>query len=353
MYFQQEYSVIEFKLQDNWGTQFSYDGPHNVTMQLRGPTEEEARRGHKAPDTFVVALCEWEPGVAIRDMFASLSRNVLPEGSDKPKGKSARFIDQAGRISESYVPPLELMPRPMISLVEQVDRELSDYANRTIRVLRWVHSVGLQHRGLSRQSFTWSVDGETWKPVPSTGSLHASIYTTGFWISDRQRDYTVELVKQGVDEPLSHVLCREARQEQVHVNYRSALLLGIAAAEVGIKMFISDVLPDTVWLVENMPSPDIVKILREYLPKVPSRRAGSPKVVIPEPIINRLKDARDRRNRLSHTGKVTIDRNDLDEWMSAIVDLLWLLDYYRGYDWAISHVRKETGDLLGERTPEG
>jgi hypothetical protein len=43
------------------------------------------------------------------------------------------------------------------------------------------------------------------------------------------------------------------------------MILAVAAAEVGFKQFIVQMQPETKWLVANLPSPPLDKMLAEFL----------------------------------------------------------------------------------------
>jgi hypothetical protein len=66
-------------------------------------------------------------------------------------------------------------------------------------------------------------------------------------------DYVSTVVANGGDEPLARQILREA-WAQKSASPRSALVLAIAAAEVGFKQCVSQLVPEARWLVEEIPS---------------------------------------------------------------------------------------------------
>ena len=66
----------------------------------------------------------------------------------------------------------------------------------------------------------------------------------------------------------------------------------------------------------------------------------------PQKLRKSIDEAVIKRNRVVHRGSSAVEREVLKEWLLAIRDVLWLLDYYRGFEWALTHVRKETQELL-------
>src|SRR5438270_11607402 len=73
------------------------------------------------------------------------------------------------------------------------------------------------------------------------------------------------LLDKRVSEPLAHALLREGWSQR-RENPSSALLIGMAALEIGIKEYIAECVPDAAWLAENAPTPPIVNMLTDYLP---------------------------------------------------------------------------------------
>ena len=165
-------------------------------------------------------------------------------------------------------------------------------------------------------------------------------------VSDEVRGEIEIMVKKGLNEPTGHELFREA-WEQRHQNPRSALIIGIAATEVGFKQLVSTLVPETLWLIENVPSPPLTKMLREYLPNLPVkckiRGTVSP---LPDILLKVLEDGVNLRNRAAHIGQMTFTYEKLDEILLAVRDLLWILDYYSGMNWALNEVRPEIRRIL-------
>jgi len=156
------------------------------------------------------------------------------------------------------------------------------------------------------------------------------------------------LVDRGVAEPIGHELFREAWPQR-GANPRSALIMGVAAAESGFKECVADLVPDARWIVEHAPSPPLVEMLRDYLPTLPVRSqllGGT--VAVPDAALRELRNMVGVRNRLSHSGTGIPRRDTLESWLLTVRDVLWLLDYYRGFTWALDHVRPETLTLLDQ-----
>src|SRR6185295_7224085 len=97
----------------------------------------------------------------------------------------------------------------------------------------------------------------------------------------------VELWNSDAEEPLAHELFQEAWSQHTsqHNNPRSALVMSIAAAEIGMKDLIATLLPEAewpAWLAENTAAPPWVQLLKEVLPTLPARLAFHGKVLPPQ-----------------------------------------------------------------------
>lgn len=148
----------------------------------------------------------------------------------------------------------------------------------------------------------------------------------------------------------SQPLGREIWQHSLRTDPMTAIVLCVMAVEVETKRLIIDLAPDTTWLVREVPSPPIVRLLTEYLPRLSNTVAGKP---LPAEVIDDLRIAVKIRNDLTHRGPKG-DRWATTEFQHArhlrttevSSDILWLLDYYRGHDWALDNVTEGTRRLV-------
>src|SRR5205085_9911444 len=109
-----------------------------------------------------------------------------------------------------------------------------------------------------------------------------------------------DLLKAEVQAPLGHVLFREAWRLR-EGNLRSALVMGVAAAETAVKAFIINAAPATSWLIETLQSPPLEKLIRDYLPTLPSKAVGFQTVPpIKKEMRSALKTAVEERNKVVH-----------------------------------------------------
>jgi hypothetical protein len=210
--------------------------------------------------------------------------------------------------------------------------------------MRWRFAVPGLPRGLNNAR--WSVDGEKWLPMP------------GFTSVELMRDGTLDLTVPGVSrvatllrnhqvEPLGHELFLESYHLK-NSNRRSSVVVGVSALEVGLKQLISSAIPDSTWLLDNLPSPPVEKLLGEYLPMIPLPNAPAQ---LPREIPKRLRDMAKKavtvRNQIAHRGAAAPEGESVREILDAVQDLLWLFDAYSGHHWAVRHLSVQTRIDLG------
>jgi hypothetical protein len=100
----------------------------------------------------------------------------------------------------------------------------------------------------------WSLDGRRWRAMPwGEGRFSDERFWSEIALGAKERQWVSRLLRTGEEsEPIAHLLYREAFEER-YENPRSALIIGMAALEVGLKRCLADRGPDARWLVESSP----------------------------------------------------------------------------------------------------
>ncbi len=116
----------------------------------------------------------------------------------------------------------------------------------------------------------------------------------------------------------------------------------MSSLEVALKSTIGYLLPDSSWLVENLPTPPLVRMLIEYIPKLPVINTINGKALPPPKVIcDLIKKGVTIRNSIAHIGGNPPSDETVDEILGAIRDIIWLLDYYCGHKWAYDFISKD------------
>jgi hypothetical protein len=224
--------------------------------------------------------------------------------------------------------------------LKAAERRLSSHLSRTLRVLMWRRCISVAYSRRFFKGAFWSLDGQQWNPIYGLvqGRLSVEPEEGCGPVPPEIAAAVGALVASGQDEPLARQLLREA-WAQKDQSQRSALVLAIAATEVGLKHCISALVPDARWLVENVSTPPLHKMLSEYLPLLPVRaRLAGKTLEPPDDLLNEIKTGVVLRNRVVHLGHVKLPAEKLDRILRAVSDLLWILDTYQGHEWAIHYV---------------
>jgi hypothetical protein len=270
-------------------------------------------------------------------------------------------IDQNGHLTDGFSVPFELYPPPLQTLCDDVYRELYDGLVRFLKLLRWQQEIDAPHNVFEfRPSLYWRVvPGAYWhvgrkrqdgRPVRSPAGIT--------WSLDDEREFAALWAQPATEEPLAHELLREAKGA-LHGSPRSALLLTATALETGVKTHIGNLLPDAAWLLSEIPSPPVYQMLRRYLPVLHDERgiglSAWPKL---NPLFNDAQKLAEYRNDLTHTGQMpeTV-LAALPGLINSVSDLLYILDFIEGHEWAkecvgLHTIRAKTRTLLGWPAPK-
>jgi len=289
---------------------------------------------------------ERQPGKSVVEVLENIAAGFYDQ---ECKEFQAGWIRkrQAGETRGGCCLPWDVLPQAYKDFFAEISKKMNTLVINTCNTLKWVTGAWWLHSRLIGSTTEWSVDGTKWNILPSKIVIGSVSWSAGLSWSADEMDEVKKMVESGESEPLAHELLREAvglRPEYPDV----ALIMAVSAAEIGIKQYIGRSQPETEWLIENMPSPDILRMLREYIPKIKPQNEFLGRVVIPEnSILSKLKKAVPNRNRLIHVGETKHTHEDLDALLSCVSDLLYLLDYYSGRDWALGHLSESSLLELG------
>jgi hypothetical protein len=299
--------------------EFQYAHPLRVVVSLkeRERWQEDYRRGN--------AICT---ALAVRDMEPGINselHNVID-------GDSVKIFNISPGVRK---------------ITDDLFIQLRTLSQSTITTFNWTYGLDSPPAPCpSVRSHAWySEDGEKWLQYSEVRSVRLLVEesTHSIFASSVKTDEVVRKVEAGAEIPLSRQLFYEA-WSQVGTNPRSALVIGVAAAEVGLKRLIATLVPGTDWLMEEIQTPPVGKILRHFLPTLPIRakRTDGGPILPPTKLIRQIEKAVGYRNKVVHVGAPPPSRQELALTLRAISDLLWLCDVYMGEHWAMKHVSLET-----------
>jgi hypothetical protein len=154
----------------------------------------------------------------------------------------------------------------------------------------------------------------------------------------------------GVEVPLAWDLYYEALNIS-KTALRPAFLVAFSAAEIGIKQLGGRRSASERWLLDAIQAPPMDQLLSHYLPKFvelrDNERASTEIECVPKAIRRVLQEAMAKRNKVIHSPlgfepQYAPTRKDVTRLMSAVRDLLHLLDWFGGHPWAFDYLSDET-----------
>jgi hypothetical protein len=246
------------------------------------------------------------------------------------------------KISLWVAKPEGPLPAGFSDFTHEAHHALSDAAVHALKLWRWRMGYPTEPNPVRfLKSFEWSGNRNDWTPIPNVFKLNISF---DFPIR-KDPKVTEDIVKSlkslsldNTQEPLGHELFQEAWSQRDD-NPRSSLVMGIAAAETGVKHLISTLVPAAAWLVEEIPSPPLVQILEKYVPSLPARLPINGKVLPPPDwLMKIITKGVQLRNKIVHGHQTELKSDSLREILVAVRDLLYLYDLYAGHDWAVQYL---------------
>jgi len=269
------------------------------------------------------ASLELEESEGLRDLTAAIARSE--------DGRHVNFDGMKEKTKAIY------------DIVDPVFRQLGSQLRASIAILKWRYGITEgPSNSFSSRSEAVSIDGTAWRGISTTRSIKIVFSNPPRTIGVAAAKEVSRLHNEGEEPPLGLQLLIEARnQETTHP--RSALVIGVAAAEIALKQLIGELAPDARWLAENVPSPPIHRIARDYIPSLkPKARLKGKSLQPPRKLLKRLSEAVELRNRVVHTGGAPPQQEKLGELLAAVEDLVWICDLYAGHTWAWDHVSFDT-----------
>lgn len=285
---------------------FEIKTPELVSVEMRRLTDTEIDKQYIKGDVLCTAVLQ-----------KKMTRNIRRWLEEAEKSQPTGFSDFADHA--------------LAALLHAMDR--------AVKLWRWrigYHSC--QNFIKFSKSFEWSINGSDWnrRPLVIQSSLRVGLPCA--ITTDQIVESVLSLSHADKQEPLAHELFQEACSLRWD-NPRSSLVMGIAAAETGVKQLISTLVPAAEWLVKETQSPPLVKMLEEYLPKLPVCLKFKGKVVCPpERIIDAIKKGVNLRNQIVHGHDIQLKSDSLYEVFEAVHELLYLFDFYSGNEWAAEHI---------------
>jgi hypothetical protein len=300
------------------------------------------------PSLFIRCEQEWKPPQILIEYIAETELRELPPAysSASPQRPAAEYLQRSFAFGSS-LRRIEKTNRKVGRCVRSLDDRLTSAALRVANLFRWRFNVSGSSNLAEKRTLLFSSDGTTWYVLLSTVKNWALRIGSAAEINGATESELQHMLNANATEPLAHNLLREALIQRDE-NRRSALVMAVGAAEVGFKRFVSTLVPATAFLMEEVQAPPIYRMLKEFLPTLLENTSTRTPGHLPESeILKPIEKAFEHRNTIVHKpddsprqakASAYLVSSDFDASLRAISDLLYILDFYAGNEWAIGNV---------------
>jgi hypothetical protein len=341
------------------GVEFNPVGKTGLRFVLRPEDPENDGSGHRTGLSLKVYKSFLATQGQISFVEAYNNTGMMTRVADgislpfKPRDEILIFED--GTCAKGFSPRRRICPADIVELIQHVECDLVSEADRFLRLLRWRQNFDAESQLISSSSLYWRVgDAVEYHLVPLENNSTTTV--SGMfgmhWSEEHSADLQALWSTKNHAEPLGHALLREAAT-LASSSPRSSILIMVAALETAIKVHISKVAPQTSWLMQEVPSPPVFKILRDYIPLIHNNSGFDmnfwSKV---NPSIKKAQKLIEIRNKVAHTGNIPPDAGSIFDALELVSDFLYLLDVLDGHDWAKSHVNYELRNAFGWPAPK-
>lgn len=311
----------------------------DVAISLEIETAEQG----ETDDCLIIATTARAVSAKVFRLLEDLRSLRLDEGEPgelEIAGRAVRF--EWKELSDREFAWLLDPPEPVVSICADIADELQAEAARLITLARWILNRPAPAHPLSHVRLFWSFDGAGWSRAPTRPLDLPTFGGPEIELDESGVDLLRRIWERGaVREPIARQILLEAVALSSE-NQRAALVLAIAAAEVGVKRFAAESTNESeAWLISVLPTPPLHRLIRDYLPFYTDKRAADGQAV-PKHVRRVLHSAVEARNEVVHRGAGDYPPEQLAELLVAVNDLLYLLDWFGGKEWAFTHLQKET-----------
>lgn len=289
--------------------------------------------GQSIPRLQCSALCRRKLNSKLLSHFESLAAGVLPIDSTSSIALPHTIVDDAqidehGHIPEGFAVRLEWLPINFQNFYDDVNLQLSSVIRSYVNTLRWVQDIPCKHNPFSFRAFGWSFDKELWRSMPGGISVGGTVHR-GVKLTELNQVTALWTNNQG--EPMAHELLREAF-DVLPSNPRSALLIGVTALETGLKHFIDYLIPNAAILLEKMPSPSALTMIRDVIPEL-QKQTNHPIWTLAKTDLDTVRKWIELRNKVAHGSHRKLASKEVEAFLVLIQRVLYELDYHRGHEW--------------------
>jgi hypothetical protein len=333
MLFRLTYEVRGYELQYQDSIRIVVGGPHAFVVVLR----HEPGEGPAPGEVILEVTGDFDLPRKSAEALGDLAQGLLPADS-KPDADLTSEIEE-GRLPSGRSLRFDELPNRLRVHSSEIARDLSNTAVETFGLIRWRRAMAGPVEALQPRALEWRDDSENWHRFPPDIQWEVG---PPYTLPNSTPDEIASLgamAASAIREPLGHALFREAQNAARRREYASALVMGIAALEIGVKELIGTLVPGAEWLALHAPSPPMYEILKDYLPTIPAHESiGGHVASPPSEILDTIRNGVNKRNETVHRGQGELRQDFIAKVLDAVADVLWMCDYFTGRKWALQNL---------------
>lgn len=278
--------------------------------------------------TLSINICMLVPKKSVSYLNDVVSRNLclLDLSFSKDDGRASYSL----RGPDTDVLSAEPAPQYFLAFYRELSNQIDAIAKRILGTAYWRFGEFTSPIDFELESAQWESSGG-WKKMPfrlqNTLVLKHNMRSQ----FDHAIGHIVRAAEEKYDEPVYREMLRESRTDE---RKDSSFAIAVAALEVCVKQTVAALEPENEWLLSNAPSPDILKICKEYLPQLLARK-NIKHPGLSEKMLNEMKKAIGIRNTIVHRGGCSLERSRRHEFLTNITEMIYVLESLQGIDWTI------------------
>jgi len=331
--FKLEYTIRELRIANVDKVEFIDDQTDMIRVEIRAPSKEEKEKGHKEENAFCTAYISVVPPSDVLGLFNDIDENKILTDDQK------RFVTleyNGPRGVRVYLPSLSGFPKSFQDFHNSIHSKLSERIKHIIGLVRWRFDVRGPHDPISTRGISWSRNNADWYPMPANYSIRIMDQAERVVLGAESISEIQAMFLGKEMEPTYHELFREAWNSRFS-NPRSSLVIGVTSLEVATKQTVAHFVNKTTWLMENIPSPPIDKLIVEYLPTL--HEYGLVEHGLPKKNDDRHKDLKKivgLRNKIAHIGVIPLSGDKVEGYLVFLKGIIDSLDLLTGHAWVSS-----------------
>jgi len=342
--------AVDFRFHEPFDSTGAYvapgpEGPTFIRVSIFPSETAPGEPGPPSSDAIEESAIEANPPQQVLTYFESVVDGRFPE--DIPESPELRHFFGQIKPGDPIPPNHDVaeywMPKTVAAYLETLHGKVIDYAQRVADLFRWAttgYHVDGRVYAPTLSVPMWSLSGSPTRPILLAVQMTIKSMLPPVVPIDAANGVVQSVGQLGESAPVADEIIREAWALR-ETNPRAAVVLAVASAEAGFRRLVSDLVPDARYLVEELQTPPLTLLLRNYLPKLPLR--STPRLaVVPRSVLRQLEAAVKLRNAIVHKGTRSPDHRAVEDALVVASDLVRLFDYYSGNQWALKFVTEET-----------